>query len=337
MPCGFAVLARAPRGRRRAWSRRACRRRRRELYQEGLIMPPVRLDDEVVALLLANMRNPDERRGDLRAQIAAHRLAERRLDGAGRAARRSTRSRRRWTSSIATRSASCGRRSTGCRTAATRRSTSSSRSRATLAIPRGGHDRRRRDRDRLRRHVAAARGQPQLPAGGHALGLLLRRPLPDRARPSLLGRRLCAGARQPRPRARSSTPGRRPRSSPATPRRRAASSTSSSRAFGQALPVPAQGQGTMNNVTFGNRGVHVLRDDRRRPGRLPRRRRADRRPRGDVEHAEHARRGARARVPAARRALRAAASGSGGAGAPPRRRRRHPRARACSRTAGSRS
>jgi N-methylhydantoinase B len=25
-------------------------------------------------------------------------------------------------------------------------------------------------------------------------------------------------------------------------------------AFGQAMPVPAQGQGTMNNVTFGNRG-----------------------------------------------------------------------------------
>ena len=33
-------------------------------------------------------------------------------------------------------------------------------------------------RDRLRRHGAAARRQPQLPARGHALGLLLRRPLP---------------------------------------------------------------------------------------------------------------------------------------------------------------
>ena len=33
--------------------------------------------------------------------------------------------------------------------------------------------------------------------------------------------------------------------------------------------MPAQGQGTMNNVTFGNRAVHVLRDDRRRPGRVP--------------------------------------------------------------------
>src|SRR5687767_1139909 len=50
-----------------------------DLYQEGLVLPPVRLTDEVVTILLANMRNPDERRGDLRAQLAAHRLAELRL------------------------------------------------------------------------------------------------------------------------------------------------------------------------------------------------------------------------------------------------------------------
>lgn len=50
-----------------------------DLYQEGLVLPPVPLTDEVVTILLANMRNPDERRGDLRAQLAAHALAERRL------------------------------------------------------------------------------------------------------------------------------------------------------------------------------------------------------------------------------------------------------------------
>jgi N-methylhydantoinase B len=50
-----------------------------DLYQEGLVIPPVRLSDEVSTILLANMRNPDERQGDLRAQVAAHRLAERRL------------------------------------------------------------------------------------------------------------------------------------------------------------------------------------------------------------------------------------------------------------------
>jgi N-methylhydantoinase B len=44
----------------------------RELYQEGLIIPPLRLTDEVVQLMLANMRNPPERRADLRAQIACH-------------------------------------------------------------------------------------------------------------------------------------------------------------------------------------------------------------------------------------------------------------------------
>ena len=67
-------------------------------------------------------------------------------------------------------------------------------------------------------------------------------------------------------------------------------------AFGHAL-----GQGTMNNLTLGQRRLHLLRDARRRPGRLPGRRRAERRPRGDVEHAQHAGRGAGAGVPAAGR------------------------------------
>jgi N-methylhydantoinase B len=50
-----------------------------ELYQEGLVLPPVELTPEVEKVFYANARNPDERRGDLRAQLAAHRLAERRL------------------------------------------------------------------------------------------------------------------------------------------------------------------------------------------------------------------------------------------------------------------
>jgi N-methylhydantoinase B len=68
----------------------------RELLQEGIVIPPVRLVrdgepvEDVLALLLANTRTPAEREGDLRAQLAAHRLAERRLHevagrhGAGR-------------------------------------------------------------------------------------------------------------------------------------------------------------------------------------------------------------------------------------------------------------
>ena len=50
-----------------------------DIYQEGLVLPPVRLDEEVMTVVLANMRNPDERRGDLNAQLAAHGLAERRM------------------------------------------------------------------------------------------------------------------------------------------------------------------------------------------------------------------------------------------------------------------
>jgi N-methylhydantoinase B len=51
----------------------------RTLEEEGVVIPPTRLDDDVVSSLVARMRNPDERRGDLRAQLAAHRLAERRV------------------------------------------------------------------------------------------------------------------------------------------------------------------------------------------------------------------------------------------------------------------
>ena len=52
----------------------------RRLEEEGVVIPPTRLDDGVLDELVSQMRNPDERRGDLRAQLAAHRLAERRVD-----------------------------------------------------------------------------------------------------------------------------------------------------------------------------------------------------------------------------------------------------------------
>ena len=56
-----------------------------ELFQEGFIIPPLKLvragdvNREVVALFCRNSRTPDERRGDLAAQIAACRTGERRL------------------------------------------------------------------------------------------------------------------------------------------------------------------------------------------------------------------------------------------------------------------
>ncbi|MGB2954101.1 MAG: hydantoinase B/oxoprolinase family protein [Gaiellaceae bacterium] len=53
--------------------------RSRRLEEEGVVIPPTRLDGDTLTELVARMRNPDERRGDLRAQLAAHRLASRRL------------------------------------------------------------------------------------------------------------------------------------------------------------------------------------------------------------------------------------------------------------------
>ncbi len=56
-----------------------------EIFQEGLRIPPVRLarggriDHDILALLLANVRTPREREGDITAQIAACRLGEIRL------------------------------------------------------------------------------------------------------------------------------------------------------------------------------------------------------------------------------------------------------------------
>ena len=52
----------------------------RRLDEEGVVIPPTRLDDATLDALTARMRNPDERRGDLRAQLAANRLASRRLE-----------------------------------------------------------------------------------------------------------------------------------------------------------------------------------------------------------------------------------------------------------------
>jgi N-methylhydantoinase B len=57
----------------------------RELYQEGIILPPVKvcrgnvLDEDIAGIFLRNVRTPDERRGDLLAQIAANRIGALRL------------------------------------------------------------------------------------------------------------------------------------------------------------------------------------------------------------------------------------------------------------------
>ncbi|MFQ5860329.1 MAG: hydantoinase B/oxoprolinase family protein [Dehalococcoidia bacterium] len=58
-----------------------------ELYQEGTIIPPLklarrgRLNREVIQLICRNSRTPEERKGDLAAQLASVRVGQRRLEG----------------------------------------------------------------------------------------------------------------------------------------------------------------------------------------------------------------------------------------------------------------
>ena len=56
-----------------------------EIYQEGLIIPPVKfvkkgkIDKEIAGILMSNVRTPKIRMGDLRAQIAANKLGQKRI------------------------------------------------------------------------------------------------------------------------------------------------------------------------------------------------------------------------------------------------------------------
>lgn len=56
-----------------------------EIFQEGIIIPPVRLhragilQKDILEMILSNVRTPDERRGDLNAQLAALKIGERRM------------------------------------------------------------------------------------------------------------------------------------------------------------------------------------------------------------------------------------------------------------------
>ena len=107
---------------------------------------------------------------------------------------------------------------------------------------------------RLRRQRGAGRGQPQLPPLGDQIRRLLRRPRPHRPRRPALGRRPPADRGGGAPRARCSTP--------ATPAAVAAGNVETSSrvadlvlaALSQARPGPAQGQGTMNNLTLAGEG-----------------------------------------------------------------------------------
>jgi N-methylhydantoinase B len=52
----------------------------RRLDDEGVVIPPTRLDDGVLGELVRRMRNPEERLGDFRAQLAAQRLGRQRIE-----------------------------------------------------------------------------------------------------------------------------------------------------------------------------------------------------------------------------------------------------------------
>ena len=148
-----------------------------DLSEEGIVIPPTRLDGDTLELIARTSRNPDERRADLRAQLAAHRLAEQRsLELVTRRGREKV---------------ECGH---GRALRLLRETRPGGHRRASGRSVRGrGRDRggRRRPRDPLRRHGrrgggrdrlcgdgAATPREPQLSARGDPLCLLLRRALP---------------------------------------------------------------------------------------------------------------------------------------------------------------
>lgn len=57
----------------------------KEIFQEGILIPPVKLyragvlQADIMDMVLSNVRTPEERRGDLNAQLAALRIGERRM------------------------------------------------------------------------------------------------------------------------------------------------------------------------------------------------------------------------------------------------------------------
>src|SRR4051812_16483030 len=56
-----------------------------EIYQEGLLIPPIklciegRMNEDLISLIRTNCRTPDDNIGDLQAMLAAHKVAERRV------------------------------------------------------------------------------------------------------------------------------------------------------------------------------------------------------------------------------------------------------------------
>ena len=147
---------------------------------------------------------------------------------------------------------------------------------------------------------AQVEGNLNCPLAGDAVGRVLRRAGAHRPRRAAFGGRATAPIEVvaprglPAERAPAGRGGGRQRRD-LEPRRR----PGDRRALGAATAGARPGPGDDEQPDARRRGLHLLRDARRRPGRLPRRRRAERRARRDVEHPQHPDRGARVRVPGA--------------------------------------
>jgi N-methylhydantoinase B len=220
------------------------------LEEEGVVIPPTRLDGDVLAQLVSRMRNPDERLGDLRAQLAAHRLAERRI--AELCARRG---RERVSASMDELYAYSERRVRA----------------ALAALPDGRYEaadvlEAREGELEIRAAVTIARDEVEIDFAGTAAqhegnlncplavtrsaAYFVVRCLTDPDVPASGGAFAPVTVRAPEGSLVSARP----------PAAVAAGNVETScriadvlfAAFGQAVEVPAQGQGTMNNLTFGN-------------------------------------------------------------------------------------
>ena len=222
------------------------------LEEEGVVIPPTRLDDDVLAELVARMRNPEERLGDLRAQLAAHGLAGRRI--AELCARRG---RDRVSASMDELYAYSERRVRA----------------AIAALPDGRYEAadvlEAREGDlEIRAAVTIAGDEIEIDFAGtaaqhvgnlncplavaHSAAYFVVRCVTDPDVPASGGAFVPVTVRAPE----GSLVNARP------PAAVAAGNVETScriadvlfAAFGQAVEVPAQGQGTMNNLTFGNEG-----------------------------------------------------------------------------------
>ncbi|MEO5574762.1 MAG: hydantoinase B/oxoprolinase family protein [Gaiellaceae bacterium] len=222
----------------------------RMLADEGVVIPPTRLDEATVERLVAQMRNPDERRGDLRAQQAAQRLGARRI------------------------AELCARRGRAEVIAAMNELVAYSERRVRagiVALPDGRYEASERletaDGElELRVAVTVAGDELELDFAGTApqhdgnlncplavttsACLFVVRVLTDPDVPASAGALVPVTVRAPEGCLVNARP----------PAAVAAGNVETSsrivdllfRAFGQAIPVPAQGQGTMNNVILGN-------------------------------------------------------------------------------------